>query len=870
MEQNEWNEIGEDSLLPEYEVKQKSKDLSDSDWGKMEWTEGEENSQKRSKNQKLIIDSENDESDNSNDRNPERASKEYDEIINEISEMVLPSSSMQDVQQKLDKDKLIGYFVGEEFNPGLMQRFFSILVNRESMNANEIFLNFDVIFQVLESMTVYEVQEQINKRYKIPYLNLYLKLTQAQLVNKSKEQQTDVYKTFDLFSRDVNLLLQSYISWKTICAIKRGYEPPGFVFGVIAHRTSSLQIEMNKNGLSSLAWDVLLSLASTTARKYVRDGVQSKDVAVCVPHYVDGVFTHYWKEWNTKNPSLRDWVAEVFAKDKLALHGFGGSGFADLLSRPGIIDSVASNVGVLNIPLFPNLKTKREWLAAPNGVFSTKFCKFYTWDQLRNNLDGIMPSEVICHNFINVPFPEELYEYNIENWEDISVPPISKIFESQRFHEKEGLIPWIWALFFGRNFYWANVVGGEKWQIMFGAVGQAGSGKSVCLEAIQMFFHPKDIGFVSETSQKTFVGATLLDKFIVMATDIGSDFLNGKFSGMSMTDLFRLVCNETGNNQEKHKQQVKTDPFGGTFVFGANNNFNLGKNSNDSDTFEAFLRRCIILLFLWEVPKSKIDTKLSEQLKTKYIWHFFLKSCLAYHHFAGLYGNQSLFSENVPFPEFLKQATDDIRKQGNPLYGFLKNAKSEFLLCPQREKLRGKPHEEYYCRVEYFINFLKDWAKRNGYPNADKLEWKASLWNTPFQKFGLKILDQDVTKPDPNQNNINIRSKWIIGLKIKTEEDKNFEKVADILSNCFEPSASVNDVIQLKELSDRIEKELLSNYQIKDQNIRTEISNSMEIIKTCLIDLGYPNNLSQIPPALKPIFDQYKDKIVILNIKQKK
>lgn len=866
--------------------KKNYKSDSDSSWGKINQSESESEPQRANEENELarrqaIYDYRQPPQDTDSDRGDDQAHSDFDQryvaeycaLLDEIKDMVLPNTSKERMTLQLDKNKLIGYYSNPEdsrsFVGGILQKFFDFIIPSTLINdPTKSFRNLDLLFgvEVGNAITMTELQSKITSGFTVPWLNILIKLVQAKLVHFNQDTN-DVLKLFDLLTEKASLLVQSYMKYKTLLCLQNGKFVTSYIFGSMIFRSQSVIASIIQDKGSAIVWDILMFLAENGCKKYPNHA-QPHLSQVCVPKYVNGTFTYYYEEWNHKTPDLQSYIASIYAVQKSVFNGFGAANISHILSHKNSIPSIARTAGILNVPFFPILETRRNFYSARNGILDTHTLKFYTYKELNVKIpDGIKVSELVSHNYIDVEFPEnKLKVFTIENWREIEVPPLAKIFRDQRFHEKDGLVDWIYALFFGRNFYWSKEIEEESWTTMFGASGAPGSGKSVCLEALKLGFHPRNIAYLSNSSQKTFVVKTFEGKMIILALDVGSGLINDKFSGIDITDLFRIISNEDGPSNSKHVQEPTNFSFKGTFVWASNSLLSLNsKVGSHSDLTDALARRSIVLRFLWGV--TNVDTTLLRQLREEYIWHFILKSCYAYHEFAGLYGKTSIHSV---IPEYLRQGTDEIRKQSNSLHAFMKDATDKYLICPPGEHLRGKPSDKYYCSEDKFIDLFKDWCKKQ-FPDQ-KIEWKPSLYHAVFQNKNLTITS-DVAKPDPDTGTTS-RKKWILGLKIKNDEDKMYENLIDIISSSFKSTLEDDldeiSYLELKDFQKVIDTKLKENYQINDDNYRNSVVNSVAILQSCLSELGYQNNLGGTVGKAQKLFQKFQNKLVILFIQIKK
>ena len=419
----------------------------------------------------------------------------------------------------------------------------------------------------------------------------------------------------------------------------------------------------------------------------------------------DGFDTHAWKPVM----DIQDFVYSRTQKDVNFQQWF------NLTSNPSNSRNAIKYLMEVRDLHFIEVEKDRKLFSFVNGIYETGiwdkenekwFDRWYPHEKKKNNehfvSSDLCPKRSACKYFDSVFDPKTEFE----DWYDIPTPQFQKILDYQKF--PEDVCRWMYILLCGRLLHAVGDL--DEWQVMPFLKGKAKTGKSTILTKVcKQFFHPLDVGVLSNNCEKKFGLSALKDKLLFIAPEIKGNI------GLEQCDFQTIISGEDTSVAEKFKTaaSVKWDVPGAM----AGN-----EAPGYSDNAGSIARRLIVFLFPLKVKRG--DTQLGKKLEQE-IPLLILKGNRAYLEAVNKYGKKDIWASGV-LPTYFKETQQDMSEQTNSLIHFLGSDRVRY-------------GENLYCRQKVFVQFYNEHVRENSLP---KHTWKRDFYEGPLEDKDVEIVKE--------------------------------------------------------------------------------------------------------------------------------
>jgi hypothetical protein len=411
-----------------------------------------------------------------------------------------------------------------------------------------------------------------------------------------------------------------------------------------------------------------------------------------------------------------------------------------LTERGGTIDSVIKHLTELKTEWLPTLKRNPFVHSFKNGLFPIQHNKFYYFEKIPgklcvDQLDGVVTA-VKYHNIVfdEDGMEEDMARYKSRNYMNIRLPAVSQIMETQKFSKTER--QFIYALL-GRMLFPVGEM--DTWSVFPYFLGLAGTGKSTCLRLLASLFEARDVGYLSNTLQKTFALDGIFDKKLYLGLDIDENF------SLDQATFQSMVCGEEVSVIRKYKNPV-------TVIWNTQGGFAGNKLPAWTDNGGSLGRRMIIIEFQQTVDKC--DPNLFEKCLSQK--DRFIKVIVsAYVDFANKYSDRSI---KEVMPAKFKKSEQEAMKELNCLLAFVKDN------CILEKVASGRLEDKK--TVQSFKEFgakFKKYCSGIGLMQPKRLVY--TFYSGVFAKLRIGVVDPVDGKPDHRGQT----SRYILGLKLKDD-----------------------------------------------------------------------------------------------------
>lgn len=419
----------------------------------------------------------------------------------------------------------------------------------------------------------------------------------------------------------------------------------------------------------------------------------------------DGFDTHSWKPIM----DIQTFVYSMTQKDVNYQQWF------NLTSNPSNPKNIIKYLTETTDLHFIDIDKDRKLFSFINGIYETAVwdeeAQRYTdrWYPHVESSESTWTSADICPKRSACKyFDKKFNNYDdIEDWYDIPTPNFQNILDFQQF--PEDVCRWMYILLCGRLLHEVGSL--DEWQVMPFLKGVGSSGKSTILTRVSKeFFHPLDVGVLSNNCEKKFGLAALKDKFLFIAPEIKGNL------GLEQCDFQTIISGEDTSVAEK----FKTASSSRWTVPGA-----MAGNEAPgyTDNQGSIARRMVVFNFSKKVTKG--DTQLGRKLLNE-IPLLIKKGNMAYLEAINKHGKDGIW--NNVLPKYFKNTQRDMAEQTNSLINFLGSDKVKF-------------GDKYYCKQKTFIQAYNEHVREN---SLAKCTWKRDFYESVFEEHNIEICGRDI------------------------------------------------------------------------------------------------------------------------------
>ncbi len=304
----------------------------------------------------------------------------------------------------------------------------------------------------------------------------------------------------------------------------------------------------------------------------------------------------------------------------------------------------------------------------------------------------------------------------------------------------------------------------DNWQVAPFFYGRGGTGKSLLMELIKHMYEVNRVGVLNNQVESFYLEG-LLDKYILIASDIKSDF------GMSQADFNMQVAGEMMNYARKNKTPVMKE-FNLPALYCCNIPPRYANHGN------SFVRRVILFYFGNEIKNANM--KMLSDIKAGEFAAFTKKINCAYKWGIDTFKESGLMTKYLP--EEMKQWRNFVVTHSNSLAKFIDSE------C----ELGARKFVPYHM----FEKRAHQWCKEKN----ERINWDKSATDDIWSTFGIKLKDNEEYK---EQNNVIKRGRIMVGVTLKGNEmhlpDSASNLVADPAPAAPAPAAPAARGIAIQE-----------------------------------------------------------------------
>ena len=343
-------------------------------------------------------------------------------------------------------------------------------------------------------------------------------------------------------------------------------------------------------------------------------------------------------------------------------------------------ENLVSKLENINDPQhLPDLVREQYVWSFRNGIYDGSLDKFWAYDSDEIYHDPQSPylRTKASARFIDLHFDVD----KLMSAEAIRDPCSIKVAAMDHILKWQGLdkatIRWTYGLT-GRLYMPIGMF--DNWGVVLWIRGVAGTGKSTYSHAVQAVFDPEDVGILSNNVEVPFGLSPLVDKFIIIGSEIKSNCTLGEseFQLMATGDEMALAV--------KNGDPIMVTNWTASQLY----------LSNDmprwADSHGAIQRRIVQLVFAIMVAEKDKNTKLEKLLK-KQLDALIVRSCRTYKQLRDEVGDGSVWDK---LPESFRKAREAVRRETTVMGAFLE----EVLIVDEEQKESGTNDGKHLVFVE--------------------------------------------------------------------------------------------------------------------------------------------------------------------------
>jgi hypothetical protein len=319
----------------------------------------------------------------------------------------------------------------------------------------------------------------------------------------------------------------------------------------------------------------------------------------------------------------KDFLNDIFRDDK------------EFERNPNNIENLVKFLKDFDSSSFPFINPNKRYLGFNNGILDTHNATFIP--------ELECDSTIIVKKYLDIQFSGET-----------DTPLFDSIFDFQlKDNPKKQEIKEFIYFCLGRLFGVR-----DKYDFTLYLMGEAGCGKSLVIDVMKQFF--RDVGAVSSNLEKVFGLASLYDKDLIICDDLPKNFSN-----VLPQTIFQTWISGGELSIAFKGGSAKTVKWEAPLLFAGNYNPDYVDKGQIS-------RRVLTFEFSRIVPDDQKDTGLLRKISKNELDKLALKSILTYNKYIT---NPILMEKSIwsICPEYFRENQEELRKDRNPLYAFLKD-----------------------------------------------------------------------------------------------------------------------------------------------------------------------------------------------------
>jgi len=437
---------------------------------------------------------------------------------------------------------------------------------------------------------------------------------------------------------------------------------------------------------------------------------------VYVPKKFGGWFTHSWK----KHSKIKEFIY------KQTPIGTNYIQWKNATSNPSNPSKVCDYIMNCVDPMVKDLQKNRHVWSFKNDIYVAM-----EWDEENEmyvdhfyeyGADEVLDADVVSSKYFSIDF--ENFE-DVDDWWNIPTPTFQSILDYQNF--PKDVCEWIY-IFLGRLLYEIGEL--DDWQMALFLQGVGRSGKSTITKVIKKFYDSSDVGVLSNNIEKKFGLSSLMNKLLILAPEIKSDF------GLEQTDFQLLV--EGGDMQVAIKHHPSEYIIWNTPVLFAGN-----EPPGFTDNSLSVSRRILVAKFNNRVTNA--DPDLQKKLD-KEVPILLKKMNCAYLSAIEKFKGKDIWKM---VPEYFRETQQEMAQSTNSLQHFLNSGKVIL-------------KKDMYCYMQDFQREFNEHVKENSLP---KHKWTSDFYLGVFSQYNLEVVRKKLRYPNNEMGNWK-NGNFIIGLDL--------------------------------------------------------------------------------------------------------
>lgn len=292
---------------------------------------------------------------------------------------------------------------------------------------------------------------------------------------------------------------------------------------------------------------------------------------------------------------------------------------------------------------FADLKKDRHIFSFNTGLYIAPMDKYMPFSDITS-----IPHDLVACNYFDLEFDNDSY-HSYEDWYDIPTPTFQSILDYQDFPAT--VCRWFYV-FVGRMIYEVGEL--DDWQVIGFLEGLAGSGKSSLLKVVKAFYHPEDVGALSNNPEKTFGLSGIFEKLIYLGFDVKGDF------GLGQAAFQSMISGEDVSIAQKFKTAI-------SIVWQIPGMLAGNETPAWIDNAGSMARRVVVWKFAKKVDSKDKNAKMAQDLKQE--MPALIKKCnVAYLAAVEAYGNDDIWRH---LPAYFLDTQREMQQTCNALHAFL-------------------------------------------------------------------------------------------------------------------------------------------------------------------------------------------------------
>jgi len=311
----------------------------------------------------------------------------------------------------------------------------------------------------------------------------------------------------------------------------------------------------------------------------------------------------------------------------------------------------------------------------------------------------------------------------------IETPYIDKIFKDQG--HTDHVLNFCLLLLIGRSMFETNQI--DTWQVFLNIKGEGGTGKSMLLKLLQMFFEKQDIAILNNNAQDKFVEGDLINKRLILGPEVDNK-LHRAFSRTAVCAFAagEYICATVkGDKSVTTQQKAHLVLVSNTHIY-------------EQDQGNSIHRRKVVIEFLQNILKTdgQFENRLMQEIGA------ILTKCVGmYLDVAEKHGSQSFW--NI-CPQYFRDVRERSRMRTNVVEG-----------CILSDLIVFNP--EAYISLTNFVTKVKEYAQLNSLRSQLRTD-EIDRVMAAFRQQQKPVTQVHENRPIPGSEARTKTTIWLVGV----------------------------------------------------------------------------------------------------------